>query len=366
MTDPRIYRLADVLVNYSMELQPGEEVAIRTSPLADELTLAVYKAALLVGAHPYIFSSVPGQQEMFFKYASDEQLEFISPINRLVTEKFKAILDIHARHNTRELSGVDPERMARSRRASADLFDTFVKRIGTRDVKWCYTVYPTNASAQEADMSLADYTEFVFGAGMLDLADPVSAWKTEGEKQHRLIEWLAGKEQVRISGKDVDLRLSIKGRQFLGACGHENFPDGEIYTSPVEDSVEGWIRFAYPAIFSGKEVIDIQLWFEGGTVVREQAGKSQQLLTGLLNTDAGARRLGELGIGTNYSIRRFTKDMLFDEKLGGTIHLAVGRGFPEVGGKNESGLHWDMLCDMSQSEIRVDGALFYKDGQFVV
>ncbi len=366
MTDLRITRLADVLVNYSLELRPKEELVIRTSPLADELTLAVYKAALLAGAQPLILNSVPGQMEVFYKYASDDQLDYISPINRLINENYRAILDIDANHNTRELSGVDPARLARARRARAELFDTFIRRMGTRDLKWCYTVFPTHSSAQEADMSLADYQDFVYGAGMLDQSDPAAAWRAEGEKQRRLCAWLAGKRQVVIRGKDVDLQMSIEGREFHGASGQENFPDGEIYTSPVEHSVNGWVRFHYPAIFGGQEVIDIELRFEDGKVVSEQAAKGQELLTQLLNTDAGARYLGELGIGTNYAIRRFTKDMLFDEKLGGTIHLAVGRGFPELGGQNESSLHWDMLCDMAQSEITVDGTLFYKDGQFVV
>ncbi len=177
---------------------------------------------------------------------------------------------------------------------------------------------------------------------------------------------MKGKSSIVIRGKDVDLQLSIKDRSFLGAAGKENFPDGEIYTSPVEKSVNGWIRFAYPAIYDGREVSDIELWFEDGKVVREKAVKGEAFLTQILNTDPGARYLGELGIGTNYSIPRFTKNMLFDEKLGGTIHLAVGAGFPEVGGENESGVHWDMLCDMADSEMVIDGELYYKDGKFVI
>ena len=366
MTDPRIQKLAQVLVHYSLEMRPKEELLIRSSPLADDLTLAVYKEALLAGAYPIVVNDVPGQTELFYKYATEDQLEFISPIFRWGYEKCRALLDIGANHNTRELSAVESERIAHSRRARSEIIKIFFERMATRDVKWCYTVFPTNASAQEADMSLADYTEFVFRAGMLDLEDPVAAWKQEAEKQQRLIDWLGGKEQVVIRGKDVDLRMSIAGRTFEGAAGKLNFPDGEIYTSPVEESVEGWIRFSYPGIFQGQEVIDMQLWFEGGKVVKELAAKGQDLLTKLLNTDPGARFLGELGIGTNYSIQRFTKDMLFDEKIGGTIHLAVGTGFPETGSKNESALHWDMLCDMSESEITVDGQLFYKDGRVVV
>jgi aminopeptidase len=366
MTDPRVQKLAQVLVHYSLDLQPGEEFALGTSPLAEELSLAVYKEALLAGAYVSVVNIVPGQNELFLKYASDDQLDYISPINRLITEKYRAILNIEADHNTRELSGVDPSRQSRSRSARKELFQTYIARMGSRDLKWCGTVYPTQALAQEADMSLSEYQDFVYGAGLLDLPDPVAGWEEETVRQQRLMNWLDGKDQVSIQGKDVDLNMSIKRRLFKGASGHLNFPDGEIYTSPVEESVNGWIRFSYPAIYMGREVIDVELWFEDGKIVKEKADKGQDLLTELLNTDAGARYLGELGIGTNYAIQRFTKNMLFDEKIGGTIHLAVGMGFPEVNGENQSGIHWDMLCDMAQSEIRVDGELFYKDGKFVV
>ena len=365
MTDPRVQKLAQVLVRYSLNLQPGEEFALRTSPLAEELNLAVYKEALLAGAFVSVINIQPGVDEIFLKYAKDEQLDHVSPINRLVIENYRALLDIEAEHNTRELSGVDPNRISRTRRARKELSQTYMARMGSRDLKWCATVYPTQALAQEADMSLSEYQDFVYGAGKLDLPDPVKGWKEETARQQRLISWLEGKDQVTIQGKDVDLKLSIRGRLFEGASGQLNFPDGEIYTSPVEESVNGWVRFAYPAIYLGREVIDVELWFEDGKIVKEKASKGQEMLTELLNTDEGSRYLGELGIGTNYAIQRFTKNMLFDEKIGGTIHLAVGAGFPEVNGKNQSGIHWDMLCDMAQSEMRVDGELFYKDGKFV-
>jgi aminopeptidase len=366
MTDPRIDKLAQVLVGYSLELEAGDDFALITHPLAGELSMAVYKEAILAGAHVLVMNNLPGSREIFFKHASDEQLDYIPPVPRLIYENFHAILNIEAIHNSRELSGVDPERQRRNRSATAELSKTFLKRLGAGSLKWCMTVFPTHASAQEADMSLSDYQDFVYDAGLLDLEDPVAAWRAEAERQQKLIDWLAGREEIVLMGKDIDLRMSIRGRGFKSAAGKLNFPDGEIYTSPVEDSVSGWARFAYPAIFSGKEVIDIELWFEAGKVVREVAAKNGELLTALLDTDQGSRYLGELGIGTNYNIRNFTKNMLFDEKLGGTIHLAVGGGFPEIGGQNQSGLHWDMLCDMSESEIRVDGELFYKDGKFAL
>jgi aminopeptidase len=366
VTDPRVRKLAQVLVHYSLDLQPGEEFSLNTTPLAEELSLAVYEEAIKAGAHVLVQNQLPGFEEMFFKLGSDAQIEYLSPVNTLVIEKFRAMLIIEAEQNTRELTNVDPTRLALRRRARAGLFSRMLERIAAGDLKWCLTVYPTHAAAQEAEMSLREYQDFVYSAGMLDSPDPVAAWREENARQQRLIAWLTSKDQVVLQGKDVDLRLSLRGRKFIGASGKENFPDGEIYTSPVEASINGWIRFAYPCIYDGREVIDVELWFEDGKIVKERAVKGQDFLTALLNTDAGSRYLGEWGIGTNYQIPRFTKNMLFDEKLGGTIHLAVGGGFPEVGGKNESGVHWDMLCDMSESEIWVDGDLFYKDGKFTI
>jgi len=366
MSDPRVTKLAQVLVQYSLNLQPGEEFSLRSSPQAEELTRAVYEEAVRAGAHTTLEIGLPGAEEIFFKHASETQLDYVSPIRRLITETFSASLYIEADHNTRELAGTDPARQARARKAGSELTRIFLDRAARMELKWCFTVYPTHAMAQEADMSLSDYQDFVYGAGLLDEPDPVAAWKKDGERQRELIRWLAGKDQVRIKGKDIDLRLSIKDRTFIEADGKCNFPDGEIFTGPVESSLNGWVRFAYPAIYGGQEVIGIELWFEDGKVVKEKAGKGQELLTALLNTDEGARFLGEWGIGTNYRIQRFTKNMLFDEKIGGTIHLAVGASYPETGGQNESGLHWDMLCDMAQSEITVDGELFYRDGKFAV
>lgn len=363
MPDPRVTKLAQVLVNYSLELKPGHQFFIRTSPLAEELSLAVYAEAVQAGAHVFIQNGLPGAEQIFYKHASDDQLDHISPVRKLLLETFDATLSIGAEHNTRELTGVDPTRMARLRRANAPLTQLFMERAARNELRWCYTEYPTQASAQEADMSLADYREFVFGAGLLDQPDPVAAWKSEGQRQRKLINWLAGRDKVILKGQDIDLSLSIKGRTFKEADGKYNFPDGEIFTGPVEQSANGWLRFKYPAIYDSREVIDIELWFEDGKVVKETASKGQDLLTSLLNTDDGSRYIGEWGIGTNYGIQRFTKNTLFDEKIGGTVHLALGASYPETGGQNESGLHWDMLCDMQKGEITVDDELFYKDGK---
>ena len=365
-TASRVQKLAKIMVNYSLELKPGQKLWLRTTPLAEELNLAVYEEAIKAGAHIFIDQRMPGAEELFYRYASDEQLDYVSPLREIVIDTFDAELYIEAEHNSRNLSGIDGARLARSRKAAAELFSKKMKRSAEGSYRWCITVYPTHSMAQDADMSLADYREFVYGAGMLNEEDPVAFWREEGRKQTELANWLKGHDQAVLKGSNVDITLSIKDRQFEISDGRYNFPDGEIFTSPVEDSVNGWIRFRYPALYDGQEVTDIELWFEDGRVVKEKAAKNQELLTSLLNTDAGARTLGEWGIGINYGIQRFSKNTLFDEKIGGTIHFAVGLGFPECGGRNESGLHWDMLCDMAESEVTIDGDLFYKDGQTVI
>ncbi|NWG35042.1 MAG: aminopeptidase [Chloroflexi bacterium] len=366
MTDPRVTKLAQVLVHYSVEIKPKQQVMIRTNPLAEELTLAVYEEVVKSGAYPLVLNETPGTQEIFFKFADEDQLDHISPVVKMVMETFDASITLWSDYNTRRFSGADNAKMARARHASAPIMRTAMRRTATGEFRWVVTVYPTHAMAQEADMSLDDYREFVFRAGLLHEDDPVSLWKAEGLKQQKLIQWLKNRDQAVIKGSNADIVLSIKDRTFIECSGKANFPDGEIFTGPVEDSVNGWIRFKYPALFAGQEITDIELWFENGRVIKEKASKNQELLTSALNTDAGSRFLGEWGIGTHYGIQRFTKNMLFDEKMGGTIHFAVGAGYPESGSKNESGLHWDMLCDMSDAEITLDGDLFYKNGRTVI
>ena len=366
MPDPRVTKLAKVLINYSLDIKPGQTLRISASPLVSEMTLAAYEEATKAGAHILVEQPLEEAAELFYKFATDEQLDFVSPVRKLIVETFDADLRIDASSNRRMLSGVDPKRIARNAKARAWLSKTFIDRSARKELRWCLTVYPNNANAQDADMSMRDYTEFVFAAGMLNEENPIEYWKEEGQRQKKLVEWLKGRDRVVLKGSNIDMAFSIKERKFEPCDGKYNFPDGEIFTGPVEDSAEGWVRFRYPAIYMGQEITDIELWFENGKVVKEKASKNQELLTSTLNTDDGARFLGEWGIGTNYGITKFTKDMLFDEKIGGTIHFAVGAGYPETGSKNSSAIHWDMLCDMAESEVTVDNELFYKDGKPVV
>ena len=369
-TDSSFYtpydKWAHILVNYSLNLQPGETFLIETTDLSQELCLSVYKEAIKAGAHPYISVELSGMKEIFYQYASDTQLMFVNPVYKFIYENFDARLYILAPANTRCLSNVNPKRVQTANKAFMEKAkSTLYSRIENKQIKWCYTSFPIQALAQEADMGLEEYKRFVFESCKLNEPDPIESWKKGALRQQELCEWLNGKSELILRGPNIDLKMSIKNRTFYSDEGKENFPAGEIYTSPVENSTNGWVRFSYPAIFENREIIDVELWFKDGKVVEENAKKGQEFLTETLNTDAGSRILGELGIGTNYGIKRFTKNMLFDEKIGGTIHIAVGIGFPECGGKNESAIHWDMLCDMSEGEIIVDGELFYKNGEFV-
>ncbi|MFC2161604.1 aminopeptidase [Acidobacteriota bacterium] len=357
---------ADMLVNYSLNLQPGETLLIETTPLSQELCLLVYEEAIKAGAHPYLSIELPGAKEIFMGTATDTQLMYVTPVYKFMYENFDANVSINAPANTRSLSSIDPTRIQMKNKAFMEKAKSILySRIDSSQLKWCYTSFPTPALAQEAEMGIEEYKKFVFESCQLFESDPKKSWEQLSQKQEELCEWLNGKSDILLRGPNIDLRMSIKDRPFFNEDGKQNFPGGEIYTSPVENSTNGWIRFSYPAIFESQEIIDVELWFENGKVIKEKASKGQAFLTETLNTDAGSRFVGELGIGTNYGIKRFTKFMLFDEKMGGTIHIAVGHGFPEVGGTNVSAIHWDMLCDMSEGEILVDGEVFYKNGKYV-
>ncbi len=358
---------ARVLVDYSLSVQPEQLVVIHGTPLAAPLIREVYRLVLERGAYPVVQVALPGLAEIFYKTASERQLAFVTPDERLGPEQADALLRILSESNTKALSGVDPVRQQLAQRARTELRQTYLERAAAGKLNWCVTLYPTEAYAQDAEMSLAEYEEFVLRAGFLDRDDPVAAWREQSALQARLIEWLADKREVHVRAPDTDLRLSIAGRRFVNADGRKNFPDGEIFTGPVEDSVEGTIRFSYPSMVQGRQVEDIRLWFEGGRVVKAAAARNEPFLHRMLETDEGARYVGEFAFGLNWAISRFTGNILFDEKIGGTLHLAIGAGYPETGGRNRSAVHWDMICDLrEESEVWIDGQLFMKDGRILV
>lgn len=367
MPDPRIEKWADALVRFCLDVRPGDLMLVRATPEAAPLVREVYRRALLAGGHVTTVIALPGMEEVFYTVANDDQLRHVPPVEELYTERYDCLLNIAAATNTQALSSVDPARLRLAGQARGRLMETRMARSAAGEVRWCGTLYPTEAYAQDAAMSLAEYEAFVFDACRLNEPDPVAAWLQQRDIQQRLIDWLTPRDRVHILGPDIDITMSVKGRTWANSYGLRNFPSGEIFTGPIEDSAEGTIRFTYPASVNGRQVEDIRLWFEQGKVVRATAARNEDYLRAMLDSDAGARYLGELGIGANFGIQRFTSSILFDEKIGGTVHLAVGRSYPETGGVNQSVIHWDMVADLRRGgEIRVDGEPFAVDGRFQV
>ena len=367
MRDQRADALASVLVHHSCAVAKDDVCIIEAESAGEPLAIAVYEEVLRVGGLPIVNLLMEGQSPAFFALASDEQLDWISPPARWAADEADCRIRIVADTNTRELSGIDPARQTRRQRATKVLMEKIMERSAAGEFRWSLTLFPTQAYAAEAEMSLRDYEDFYYRACFCDRPDPVAAWRKQSEEIRRLAEWMGGKEEVHIQGPGTDLRLNVSGRRFIPAEGKHNMPDGEFFTGPIEDSATGEVTFSYPAVYGGREVSDVKLRFDDGKVVDASAARNEDFLIETLDTDEGARRLGELGIGANYGIDRFTKEILLDEKIGGTVHLAVGMSYPETGGQNDSAVHWDMVCDLRQGgRITVDGKEFQVDGRFVV
>jgi aminopeptidase len=367
MRDPRAENLAKILVGYSTEVKAGETVSIEGEVGAEPLLRAVYEEVLKAGAHPILNVALDGLAAIYYENANDEQLEWISPLTEWMADNADVRIGIGASANTRELSAVPPERQTRRQTATGKLLARMMDRSAAGEFRWCYTLFPTNAYAAEAEMSLRDYEDFYFGACLATDGDPLTAWERASAETERLAEWIEGHEEVRVTAPGTDIKLGIAGRKFIPCTGKHNMPDGEFFTGPVEDSVEGEVTFHLPAVIGGREVSGVRLRFESGKVVDASAERGEEFLVQLLDTDDGARRLGELGIGTNYAIDRGTLEVLLDEKIGGTVHMAVGRSYPESGGVNESAVHTDLVCDLRRGgKIEVDGTVMQEDGKFVV
>jgi aminopeptidase len=365
--DPRLRNLADILVNYSLKVKEGDWAVVWADVATLPLVIEIQRKILQAGGHLDAAFRVDDLIEDVLILGNENQIRWMPPGLALALEEADAVMTIRGPSNTRSLAGADPARQAIRAEALGKISKRILERARAGKLRWVTTNYPCQSLAQEANMSLREYEDFIYGATYADQPDPVSLWEQVHEEQDRLVGWLEGKERLEVHGPDIDLTLSIQGRKFLNAAGKNNMPDGEIYTSPVEESAEGWVRFTYPAIHDGREVEGVELHFDKGRVVKATARKNEAYLNKLLDLDAGARHLGEFAIGNNATIQQFTGSTLYDEKIGGTIHMAVGLGFEEAGGRNKSALHWDMVCDMRRdSEILVDGMLFYKDGQFQV
>ncbi|MBX5470338.1 MAG: aminopeptidase [Thermoleophilaceae bacterium] len=367
MRDQRAEALARVLVRYSTKVKKGETVAIQGPTPAEPLLQALYEEVLRAGAHPILNVGLENSAAAFYELASDEQLEWVPPTARWIIENVDVRIAVMADANPRELSQIDPRRQAIVQRSRRSLMETSMRRSAAGEYRWALTLFPLQAHAAEAGMSLARYEDFYYRACLALDPDPVAAWERQSDEVMRLTEWITGREEVHIEGPGTDIRLSVSGRTWIPCVGLHNMPDGELFTGPVEDSVEGEVSFSFPALYGGREVAGVRLRFEGGKVVDVSAERGEDFLIEMLDTDEGARRLGELGIGTNYGISTGTKEILLDEKIGGTIHMALGMSYPESGGTNSSAIHWDMVCDLRQGgSITVDGVELQRDGRFVV
>lgn len=372
MRDPRLEKLADVLVNYSTGVKPGQLVRITGSPVASPLVVELYRKVVAAGGHPMVRMAPDELAEIMLKHGSDEQLKFVNPVATFEVEQVDVAISIWADENTKALTNTDPKRMGLQQSARKSIMETFMRRAANRSLRWSGTQYPTQASAQDAEMSLAEYEDFVFAGGLLDRPDPVAAWQAVSEKQQRLADFLnerssaPGGGDYRVTAANgTDLRMSVAGRRWINCDGHENFPDGEVFTGPVVETVNGTVAYSFPAVYHGREVTDVRLTFKDGKVVDASATKGEDYLISMLDMDAGARSLGECAIGTNYDVTRYTKNTLFDEKIGGTVHFAVGAGYPETGNANPSGLHWDMVVDLRKGgRIEIDGQVVSQDGKF--
>lgn len=370
MSDPRVLRMARTLVRYSAEVRKGDVVKILGGAEAAPLIREVFRECVRRGAHPYVQAGISGLDEIFLREADEGQIRFVQPVSLFEIKKVDVLLSVLSEVNTKRLSGIDPARQALAQRARKPILNVFMKRSADHEkgkpggLRWTLTLWPTQAYAQDAEMSLDEYSDFVFRACFAHKADPIAEWKKLSGLQKKVIQYLKGRKKVHIAGPDTDLELGIAGRRFINCEGRRNFPDGEVFTGPEERSVKGRIRYSFPVCYGGREVDGVRLRFEKGEVVEMSAEKNEKFLRQMVGMDAGAKRVGEFAFAMNWGIQRFTKNILFDEKIGGTVHLALGKGYPESGSRNDSALHWDMICDLRKAgEVHVDGRLFQKNGK---
>jgi len=371
MNDPRIEKLARVIVDYSVEVKRGDLVYLVGPALAEPLIVELYRAIVRAGGHPWV-RLVPSEcTEIMLSEGSDDQLAYCGPLDKAPLQKADVLIKIWSEENTKALSHSDPKRQAIASKGRKPIMAAMMKRssLPAKDpnfLRWTGTLLPTQAHAQDAHMSLREYEDFVYKAGKLDKRDPVAEWKKLGVRQQHLADQLDKGKEMHITTPDgTDIRFGIKGRRWINCDGKNNFPDGEVFTGPIEDATEGVVQYRFPAVYGGREVNDIRLVFKAGKVVECSATHNEDFLIQMLDQDKGGRILGELALGSNYGIQQHTRNILFDEKIGGTFHAALGAAYPESGGKNKSALHWDMICDLRQGGlVRVDGKVISKNGKF--
>lgn len=354
-------KFAEVLVNYSLNVKPKEKIVISGQMIAADLIQELYKLLLEKNAYPIIRMTLNNQESLFFEKGKKHHLEHLSDIKLYETKNVDGFIRLKADTNTKSLSNIDPKKAALTIKTNEP-----IKRIILDEKKWVLTLFPTEAYAQDAEMSLDQFNDFVVKAIFLNKENPVAEWKKVKTNQQKIITKLKNADKIKIVSKDTNLSFSIKGRKFINSCGLLNMPSGEVFTSVVEDTVNGYINFSFPACYMGREVDNVYLEFEKGKVIKAKADKNENFLNAILNTDEGARYLGEFAFGLNYGITKHIKNILFDEKIGGTIHLAVGSSYKTTNGKNESAVHWDMIKDLrKEGEVLVNDKVFFTKGKVV-
>ncbi|CAN5889083.1 aminopeptidase [soil metagenome] len=360
MIHPLFEKWADLLIDYCVTLQPGDNVLLALDTPAQELARALYRKVLKTGGNPVLRLSYPELAEDTLELAPDAYFTAEPTLDLSEIKQMQAYIRVRAPQNTRALQTADKTKVAALLKKNRP-----VQNYRVEHTKWVGSLFPTDALAQDAGMSLAAYEHFVYSSMFLYDADPVAEWRKIHNFQARLIDRLQRADEVRITAAGTDLTLKVEGRTWLNSDGHRNMPSGEVFTGPLEASADGTILFGIPSTVAGVEVETIRLTFKEGRVVEAQADKGDDLLQAQLATDEGARFLGELGIGTNSNIQTPTKQILYDEKIGGTVHLALGQSYAESGGTNTSAIHWDMICDLRQGgAIYLDGELFQENGVF--
>jgi len=364
--DQRIEKLAELLVGYSNPVKAGDQVVIGGPVASTDLLSAIYEKTLVAGGLPSCEIEPPGFQELLLKKGRKKQLGYVPAWKKQQAEEVDCLFRVLGETNTRSLSGADPKKQQQRVLGQKPLREIFNRRMNEGSLRWALTLFPTEAYAQDSEMSLSDFQDFVYSACMVDRKDPIAAWKRVRGNQEKMVKFLTGTKKVRIVAEGTDIMFGVRDRTWINCCGTHNMPDGEVFTGPEEESANGKILFSFPACYNGREVEGVQLTFKEGHVVKAQASKNQEFLESMLDLDSGSRYLGEFSFATNRAIQRFTKNILFDEKIGGTVHFALGSSYAESGGTNESVLHWDMICDLREGgKAYVDGKLFLKDGEFV-
>lgn len=359
-------KYAKLLVSYCLDVKKGERVLIVSTWLAEPLLQELCKEVLIAGGHPEFSVDFQDSEKIFLDNAVEHQLKYISPFKKKAFEEFEAYLNIISPFNLRAGQHTDPQKRKIRSTAMSAINQIYMKRTGNREMKRNLCLFPTAASAQEAGMSLLEYQNFVFDACYLLEDDPVQKWLEVRNYQQKIVDFLSQKENIKYKGDSIDISFSTKGRKWINSDGRNNMPSGEVFTSPVEESVQGHIKFSYPSIYMGKEVEDVWLEVKNGEIQKWDAKRGKELLDEVFAME-GARMFGEAAIGTNKKIQKMTKNILFDEKIGGTIHMAVGQSYFHTGGKNNSPIHWDLITDMKKGgEIYADDELIYKNGEFII